>query len=153
MPGNVKLVSRSCKYNQLNNKFQLQQVVVANLILSGSLVRAMGMLIDRKDCLAEWQMPKDWTAIECRPLEFEEYLKSKWRTELGSLVLETSLDKVSWWNYKPKTPEQFGCYAKQLVRVPNVDWEPTKNLPVLKFLLHDNPVSFYEMLQKVILIL
>jgi hypothetical protein len=118
-------------------------------MLSGSLLRAMDMLLEGKNFLDKWQVPKEWTAPECRPLEFEEYLKSKWRTELGSLVLLMPLDEISWWNYKRAAPEQFDCYAKQLVRVPNVDWEPLKNLPVLKFLLHDNPISFVDTLQKV----
>jgi len=118
-------------------------------MLSGSLLRAMDMLLEGKNFLGKWQVPKEWTALECRPLEFEEYLRSKWGTELGSLVLLMPLDDISWWNYKRAAPEQFDCYAKQLVRVPNVDWEPLQKLPVLKFLLQDNPVSFVEKLQKV----
>jgi hypothetical protein len=111
----------------------------------------MDMLLDQKDYLSEWEEPKEWTALECRPLEFKEYLMSKWGTELG-LVLVTPLDQIGWWNHKQTAPEQVDCFAKQLVRVPNLDREPLQNSPVHKFLLHDNPVSFIGTLKKVLLL-
>jgi len=119
-------------------------------MLSGSLFGAMDMLLDQKDFLSEWHVPKEWTALWCRPLEFEEYLRSKWGTELGSLVLLMPLDQMGWWNYMQIAPEQVVRFAKQLVRVPNLDREPLQNSPVHKFLLHDNPVSFIGTLKKVL---
>jgi hypothetical protein len=112
-------------------------------MLSGSLVRLMNSLLDQKDLLIDWKVPKEWTDLKCRPLEFEEYLKSKWSTDLGPLVLSMPLDQIGWWNYKA-TPKQFDCFAKQLVRVPDLPWEPIDRLPVLEFLLpEDNPADFF----------
>jgi hypothetical protein len=121
-------------------------------MLNGSLVQAMDMLLKQKDILSEWQVPKEWTALECRPLEFEHYLKSKWGTDLGSIVLSMPVDQISWWNYVEAAPGQFDCYARQLVSVPNVSWEPIDKLPVLEFLLpNDNLAdSFYKTLHEVI---
>jgi len=121
-------------------------------MLSGSLVGAMEMLLQQKDLLSEWVVPKEWTALDCRPLEFEQYLKGKWGTDLGSLVLSMPVDQISWWNYKEPAPEKFDCYAKQLVRVPNVSWEPIDELPTLEFLLPGDNLadSFYKTLHEVI---
>lgn len=131
--------------------WQLQQVVAANVMLSGALFRAMDMLLDQKDLLFGWQVPKEWTAHGYRPFEFEEYLRSKWRDDLESQVLLMPLDQISWWKYEEAAAlEQIGCYTKQLVRVPNFELEPIKKqLPVPKFLLPCSNVSLFESFQKV----
>jgi hypothetical protein len=123
-------------------------------MLCGSLVRAMAMLIEQRDILSEWKVPEEWTAVASRPLEFEQYLRGKWGTDLGSLVLSMPADQIRWWNYKEAAPEQFDCYSKQLVRVPNVSWEPIDKLPTFEFLLPGDNLadSFYETLHEVIYI-
>jgi hypothetical protein len=113
----------------------LKQAEVANLMLSGSLVRVMDMLLEGKH-LAEWRVPEEWTARDCRPLAFEQYLRNKWGTDLGSVVLLMPVDQLSWWNYVEPVVKRPDCHARHMVRVPtDFSWKPTDKLPTFEFLL------------------
>lgn len=122
-------------------------------MLSEKLLRTLDeMLSDNDSFSSSWQVSPEWTSkYNNRPLEFEEYLRSKWGNDLGSQVLLIPLDQINWWNYKPPEPKELNYTRYEtLVRVPNVDWDPiSKPLPVLEFLLCDNPVSFWDSLKKV----
>jgi len=127
--------------------FKFLQVLSVSLHLSGYLARVLQILVSGESSLPTWEMPKSWTSVIYKPLEFEEYLRDKWRADLAPVVLQVSQEYLSWWGVK-KTATNLAKNGR-LCRVQSYPWKPVQEQFLPGFLIFEKPISLLQILDEV----